>query len=684
MKISNPYIAGGPITSEEGFYGRNDVFQFVKDEFERGTKCIVFYGGRRTGKTSIAFQIVNGKLGSRYFPIRLSFEEVALTNDIIVAFDKFVKIIHNSLEMQGVNFDIRPFELSRLEDSPFEVFEGFLKTVAETLAGRQLLLLLDEYDVIHDQVRDKNWDPQVIGFWKNLFKNFSHANFILVGSQSLFMSYQRPTRDLLDITGVYKEISFLTAEETTDLIIGPVEGIMRYDDRAIARVLRLGGGHPYFTQAICKNTFNVCTETGNEEVSIDDVEEAIGQFNENPPPHMFHLWEEIHPIEKDMKDRVDWVLNIEQKIVAITCHSLNSEDAYLPTSSIDGLARKNFSVYVKKNRIERIITRLIDIGLIEADREKGIRFRIDLIRLWIAHNYSAILPESEFFARWRTLVTSTTVVISLLLLAFTIIWIQFNPDRNYASAMKSISNQSYREAKGKLEVAISHHNWFPKGLIEVNLSDLYEELGKTNSRIGDRDEAIAKYKLAQEITSGEKSRFDRLIGDLYLKNKTRADSLKALEYYVYAYKTRKENSGEVDWRLAFTIANLILYKNRDNPTDSIFEALEYFSNAAEDSSDIAGRIIDIRRQLSEKKLLGDPEVIRISEVDSLVVINQGRRLGLTTNMRGRLYKLIDDRPYYLSNEIKLFGVENDSSKAKLDAESLEDVRIGHQFKIESY
>ena len=50
---TNPYIAGNPITGSEMFFGRQDVFRFIRETLvgRYQDNAIVLYGGRRTGKT---------------------------------------------------------------------------------------------------------------------------------------------------------------------------------------------------------------------------------------------------------------------------------------------------------------------------------------------------------------------------------------------------------------------------------------------------------------------------------------------------------------------------------------------------------------------------------------------------------------------------------------------------------
>ena len=69
--IANPYIVGNPIKTAEMFFGRQDDFDFIKRKLESGDKSyiIVLCGERRSGKTSILFQILSGRLGKNFIPI---------------------------------------------------------------------------------------------------------------------------------------------------------------------------------------------------------------------------------------------------------------------------------------------------------------------------------------------------------------------------------------------------------------------------------------------------------------------------------------------------------------------------------------------------------------------------------------------------------------------------------------
>jgi len=74
----NPYIVGNPIKTREMFFGREDDFQYVERKIgaARTNQVLVFCGERRSGKTSILFQILNGRLGERFLPVLVDMQMI--------------------------------------------------------------------------------------------------------------------------------------------------------------------------------------------------------------------------------------------------------------------------------------------------------------------------------------------------------------------------------------------------------------------------------------------------------------------------------------------------------------------------------------------------------------------------------------------------------------------------------
>ena len=77
--VINPYIAGNPVTGEAMFFGRQDVFEFVQANLigRHQDNILVLHGQRRTGKTSVLYQM--GRfIDPSYIPILVDIQGMTL------------------------------------------------------------------------------------------------------------------------------------------------------------------------------------------------------------------------------------------------------------------------------------------------------------------------------------------------------------------------------------------------------------------------------------------------------------------------------------------------------------------------------------------------------------------------------------------------------------------------------
>src|SRR5206468_5658871 len=74
---------GNPIRTEKMFYGREDDFRYVSKKLEGANRgvVIVFCGERRVGKSSILYQVLNGRLGDRFVPVFVDMQEMVIASD---------------------------------------------------------------------------------------------------------------------------------------------------------------------------------------------------------------------------------------------------------------------------------------------------------------------------------------------------------------------------------------------------------------------------------------------------------------------------------------------------------------------------------------------------------------------------------------------------------------------------
>ena len=153
----NPYIAGNPITGSEMFFGREDVFDFIHQTLtgKHRDNVLVLYGQRRTGKTSVLYQM-HSHLGDRYLPIFIDLHGMALDG-----LDGFILELANlspAVLRRNYKSSSPPIDRAEFATDARSAFETtFLEGVWERIGEHQLLLMLDEAIRLQEQVKPANW-----------------------------------------------------------------------------------------------------------------------------------------------------------------------------------------------------------------------------------------------------------------------------------------------------------------------------------------------------------------------------------------------------------------------------------------------------------------------------------------------------------------------------------------------
>ena len=389
-EIPNPYIAGKPISEREMFFGREDVFEFIKDKFSRAAKdiTIVLHGGRRTGKTSILYQIANGRLGEDFVPVFIDMQEMAGVDAhdffrlIAQKVSEVLKSAVTLSEADGTRLD----ELyRRLEDktrSAYQSFNDFLANAAAALGGKYLIFLIDEYEILERKVNEGDLTDEIFTYLRHLMQNVSNLAFIFSGSRD-FAKRERREWALMFNMAQPKEVSFLSQEDAIALITEPVKDFMRYDRKAADRILRLTAGQPFFTQAMCLHIIENLNDRRQNRVTMEHVEEACNDLVENAPYHFAFLWSELAADEKIM--------------VALLAEVLPDGIAY---ASVDDIASRlpYYDLEYDRSTISKAMARLQEEHLTEKKPDsEAYRFRMDLIRALIQaeHPTWGVLKEVQ-------------------------------------------------------------------------------------------------------------------------------------------------------------------------------------------------------------------------------------------------------------------------------------------------
>ncbi len=292
----NPYIAGNPVTGEEMFFGRENVFAFVRQALtgQHRDNVIVLYGQRRTGKTSALYQM-RRHLDARYLCIFIDLHGLALNG-----IDGFLWDLANTIVRalrKEHQIDLPPLKRTEFMAEPRATFENeFLPQVWNAIGDRHILLMLDEVIRLQEQIEAGKLDKSVFEYLRHLMQHSDRLNFLFAlgsGLEEMEKEYA-----FLFSVGLYRKISFLTRDAATALITQPVKDYYKLEPSTVDRIFSITSGHPYFTQLLCHSLFNQWLQHHRSPMRVDDVNPVLSEVVERGLAVLKQVWDDSTPGEK--------------------------------------------------------------------------------------------------------------------------------------------------------------------------------------------------------------------------------------------------------------------------------------------------------------------------------------------------------------------------------------------------
>jgi hypothetical protein len=380
----NPYIVGNPIRSREMFFGRVDEFRFIERTLENGqkTSLIVLYGERRSGKSSILYQILNGELGEAFLPIFVDMQIMAgIGNDA----EFFGRIITDTCKALGKNsLSPAPYSLLFNQTTPTEVFRRFLKDLKVHFPTRSILLLIDEYEILEAKIVEGSLSPHVLTFFAGLLET-ELVSFVFTGSRRLETRDQTLWGGGLLQKATSRKISFLTKEDTTRLVTQPLTNKVTFAPEMVAQIYILTAGQPFYTQMICQNLVYHLNEVLKYDVTEQDLQAVVDGILENPPPQLIFNWGE-HSSRRKLA-------------LSLLAEFSEAPETFLSARELcRGIARHKLELDLDANFFNTELSSLFqDEYILQKGRKYA--FRLDLYRRWARHDHNVWQVKKEIGAK---------------------------------------------------------------------------------------------------------------------------------------------------------------------------------------------------------------------------------------------------------------------------------------------
>jgi hypothetical protein len=289
----NPYLAGPAITKAYGFYGREDILQAVVNTLTGSEQnAIVLHGQRRIGKSSLLHRLKRDeKLNQTHVPIFLDMQHCQQDSPARILAD-LAQTIADELSL---NLDA---------DQPDEAFadnryfrQEFLPQIYSELAGKRLLFLFDEFDVVvpEEKTGEDSQDKSFIGYIQTLIsQEKEHLAFVFVVGQrlDLLVGKQGQGIDRLFKGSRSEPVQRLNETETFHLVqeLGK-RGHLEYRTEALDEIWALTNGHPYISQLLGAEIFDRLQKEARQIATLQDVENCIDKAMEHGQTALNWFWD---------------------------------------------------------------------------------------------------------------------------------------------------------------------------------------------------------------------------------------------------------------------------------------------------------------------------------------------------------------------------------------------------------
>jgi formylglycine-generating enzyme required for sulfatase activity/tetratricopeptide (TPR) repeat protein len=449
----NPYIAGQPLRSKDGFFGRQDIINEIARELGGSYtgKSFVLFGQRRIGKTSLLFQLERLLLRKSFLPVYFNLQDSARLplGEVLTALARKIMTVANLPEDKAITVDDR---------GNLFLYDFLPHLYKKLRRNRRLVLLFDEFDTL-DQIGGFQLAENIAA---NSFRRFLRQ--LAEEDRELRLSYVlvvgRQAEDLnIDFkadlkASLVKQIWTLDRESAEKLIRQAEDnGTLKFSHTAIKRIIELTNCHPYVLQLLCHTIWHIAHSTDDKSklfVKLADVNNALPKSLEAGDQALDWLWGGLSP---------------EEKIYAAVLSELAHENEVIAEKRVlDALA--TYAPRLHTPEIESASRYLVKRHILEEADTHSYRFAVELFRRWIKQKKPISDVKTEID--------------------------QIDP---LAESLFKTGQEFYRHRK--LELAVKNY----RDALQTNHRHFGArlQLGKTLLELNNTDEAVSELQRAYEL-----------------------------------------------------------------------------------------------------------------------------------------------------------------------------------------
>lgn len=306
-KIPTAYIAGNsldPDRAETRFKGRQDLFnQIATLTMTKLPPTLLFYGGRRIGKTS-TLKYLSQKMGSDIIPLFVDMQGLQAEDPRNFVLD-FAQAIQTSA-YKARNYTWPAIDDDAVQRDPFPALRRWFTEIENVVdRAKRILLCLDEFERL-DRIFSPDQIQAPLYFFRSVLQH--RQRWIPLFSGSTHPDNLQPHWNdcLINVESLH--ISYLSEAAARELIRQPVPDFPDiYTPAAVDRIIHLTRRHPFWVQTLCAAIVETLNQRPNpleQTASAEDVDAALEVALERGRTTLNELWGKLSAAERDCCDRI--------------------------------------------------------------------------------------------------------------------------------------------------------------------------------------------------------------------------------------------------------------------------------------------------------------------------------------------------------------------------------------------
>ena len=379
----SPYVVGMPIKETEMFFGRQDIFDWVRDNIGGvyQEQPLLIYGERRMGKTSVLYQLQTNPPTPRHICLLFDLQLYAYANTVAVFLFELAAAVTGRLRREGGAFEDPDWE--RFEANPHRAFLSFCDALDEYLGDRRIIIMMDEFGVLMEKVREGVFDSSIFDYLRGVTQRSNRFTFLFTGAYEVRRMQQDFSSILFNMPKV-KKISYLSEGEATDLIVKPVEGLITYHPLAIQRIRTVTACHPYFVQYVCDELVNLARKEIRNYIEMRDVDLVVQEV----------ILDATGNIENSIYDGLN---RGEKLVLAALANVTDDVRVFVLLDDVAGMLERRH-LGMPRDEILPALKALRERDLVTETRigqQLRYSFRMGLVRMWLRQNEILLRLDQE-------------------------------------------------------------------------------------------------------------------------------------------------------------------------------------------------------------------------------------------------------------------------------------------------